>query len=117
MSYIAYCSSYHLGNQVNVTASGVGSGTVEGFISRDKVCNWTTNVPNSWFCVDLGPNRSVLPTHYTLGYASGGNSCVPRHWVLQASNTVFSNVIERLTFCRGMNQAGKLFVYTKMIQR
>jgi len=78
---------YHLGNQVNVDASGVGTGSAEGFISRDKVCNWTTNEANSWYSIDLGVNRSVLPTHYTLGYASGGNSCVPRNWKLQASNS------------------------------
>jgi len=79
---------YHLGQQVGVTASSIGTGTARGFISRDKTCNWTMNIPNSWFSVDLGTNKFVWPTHYSVGYASGGNLCVPRNWKLQATNNI-----------------------------
>lgn len=27
---------------------------------------WTDDVPSSWYCVDLGASRSLLPTYYTL---------------------------------------------------
>src|SRR5687768_3254423 len=40
------------------------------------------------FAIDFGENRSIVPTHYSLRYASGGNFCCPRNWLLQGSNNM-----------------------------
>ncbi len=49
------------------------SGCVEGCIQMHskrglRPTNWTelSKMPNAWVAVDLGPDRSFFPTHYTL---------------------------------------------------
>jgi len=71
-----------------VSASGVGAGEATDFINRDKVRCWTQNTQYSWYCVDFGENRWIIPTYYTLGYGSSGSACCPRYWVLQATKTL-----------------------------
>lgn len=44
------------------------------------------------FCVDLGENRAVIPSHYTLRYGSSGAACCPRNWLLQGSNYLPNDV-------------------------
>jgi len=55
---------------IKVTSSSNAKGKPEDFITREKVFCWTKNEPHSWFCVDLGPNKVMYVTHYTLGYGS-----------------------------------------------
>jgi len=74
-------------SNIKVTASSIGKGSLQDFVSTEKVFCWTNNEPNSWFCVDLGPGNALCPTHYTLGYGSSGNACCPRNWLLQGSNS------------------------------
>ena len=38
------------------------------------------------FGVDIGEGRAVVPSNYTLRYASSGNFCCPRNWLLQGTN-------------------------------
>lgn len=84
---------------VKVYSSSIGQGkNPNEFISKENHHNWTQNERYAWsvyevsfltsirFAVDLGKDRSVCPTHYTLKYGSGGNLCCPRNWALQASN-------------------------------
>jgi len=56
------------------------------FIESGEIACWTQNKPNSWFGVDLGANRSFVPSYYAFRYASQGNQCFPRNWILQAAN-------------------------------
>lgn len=71
---------------LSVTSSTISVGTPIDFINPEQVRCWTQNIPYSWFCVDLGPNRKAIPNHYKLGYASPGSACCPRNWLLQGSN-------------------------------
>jgi hypothetical protein len=50
------------------------------------------------FCVDLGENRAVIPSHYTLRYGSSGAACCPRNWLLQGSNYLPNDVSTFLSF-------------------
>jgi len=75
---------------IRVSSSGCAIGEPNDFINREKTRCWTTNAPNSWYCLDVGEDRRVLPSHYTLGYASSGNSCCPRNWILQASKQIIT---------------------------
>jgi len=73
---------------VFVSSSSVSVGEVVDFIGRDKLRCWTQNIPYSWYCVDFGPDRLITPTHYSFGYGSSGNACLPRFWILQASKKI-----------------------------
>jgi len=72
--------------KVVVTSSGMSMGEPDLFISRGNDQCWTQNKPFSWFCVDLGEDVQLIPTQYSMGYASSGSACSPRNWVLQGSN-------------------------------
>ena len=56
----------HLLGQVEAFASSIGSGSVEVFVGRNTVNCRTLDEPLSFFGVDLGPDRRLLPTLYTL---------------------------------------------------
>jgi len=87
---------YHLngGNQkddksgIVVSSSSVAVGEVVDFINRNKARCWTQNQPYSWYQVDLGSERKVIPTHYTMGYGSPGTGCYPLFWLFQGSNSI-----------------------------
>ena len=49
--------------------------------SDDGACN-TESTPNSWMSVDLGAERTVVPTHYCLRNDDGGGYAA-RNWVLE----------------------------------
>eukprot|EP01119_Soliformovum_irregulare_P019335 TRINITY_DN6094_c0_g1_i2.p1 TRINITY_DN6094_c0_g1~~TRINITY_DN6094_c0_g1_i2.p1 ORF type:complete len:622 (-),score=158.41 TRINITY_DN6094_c0_g1_i2:54-1856(-) len=70
---------------LTVTTSGNAVGTALDFLSRAQNRCWTLNGQRAWFCVDLGESRKLVPSFYTLGYASSGNACCPRNWILQAA--------------------------------
>jgi len=70
---------------ITVTASGVGAGQVTDFINREKIRCWTLNVPFSWFCIDFGESKRVIPSWFTLGYGSSGSACCPRFWIVQGA--------------------------------
>jgi len=67
------------------TASSVAVGEACDFINREKTRCWTQNLPYSWFCVDFGQDRSIIPSHYTVGYGSSGSACLPRFWIFQGA--------------------------------
>jgi len=71
---------------VTVNSSGMDVGTPMHVISREQVKCWSQNRLYSWYCIDLGSRNALIPTNYTLGYASNGDACFPRNWILQASN-------------------------------
>ena len=56
----------HIAGQVQAFASSIGSGSVEVFTGRSAVNCRTLDEEMSFFGVDLGVNRKLLPTLYTL---------------------------------------------------
>lgn len=74
-----------LSKEVTVTASSIEKGNLAQLVSRNPGELWTKDVPSSWFCVDLGANRSVIPSHYELRHGRRFKSDCPRTWDLQGS--------------------------------
>ena len=71
-----------------VTASSTAKGVARDFVKRGEVFAWTQNVPFSWYMVDFGNKRRVVPNYYSLRYASSGAACCPRNWLLQGANEI-----------------------------
>ena len=61
----------HLINRVKVTASSIEVGKEWEILNATPSELWTKDVPASWFTIDFGPNRAVIPTDYSLRH--GGN--------------------------------------------
>jgi hypothetical protein len=53
---------------------------------------WTKDVPASWFMIDLGPGRSVVPTFYTLRHGGNYRADSLRNWDFQVMQ-LFVNVM------------------------
>ena len=78
----------HTAGDVVVSWSGVGGGSVDHFVQHrhaSPVASYTNNVVNSWMQVDLGPDRSLRPTHYCLRH-DATNGHAPMNWRLEGSN-------------------------------
>ena len=77
----------HSVGQVQAFASSIGHGCqVENFVGRDvKNCR-TEDEPYSFFGVDLGMERRLVPTHYTIRNRKS-NTHVLRNWYLEGSAT------------------------------
>jgi len=56
----------HDKGRLRVTSSGLASGHEALLVARKRQPCWTRDVPDSWICLDLGRNRALSPTHYTL---------------------------------------------------
>ena len=44
----------------------LAKGAEDLLVARKRQPCWTKNEPNAWICLDLGRNRRLSPTHYTL---------------------------------------------------
>ena len=78
----------HTAGDVVVSWSSVGEGSVDHFVQHrhaSPVASYTNNVVNSWMQVDLGPDRSLRPTHYCLRH-DATNGHAPMNWRLEGSN-------------------------------
>ena len=88
-------------NMVKAFASSISKGQVSDFVGRNLVNLRTENEENSFFGVDLGKNRTLVPTAYSLRNRNS-SSHVMLCWNLEASNDkinfeildtrIFSNV-------------------------
>ena len=88
-------------NMVKAFASSISKGQVSDFVGRNLVNLRTENEENSFFGVDLGKNRNLVPTAYSLRNRNS-SSHVMLCWNLEASNDkinfeildtrIFSNV-------------------------
>ena len=88
-------------NMVKAFASSITKGQVSDFVGRNLVNLRTENEENSFFGVDLGKNRTLVPTAYSLRNRNS-SSHVMLCWNLEASNDkinfeildtrIFSNV-------------------------
>ena len=72
-------------NMVKAFASSVSKGDVSDFVGRNLVNLRTENEENSFFGVDLGNNRTLVPTAYSLRNRNS-SSHVMLCWNLEASN-------------------------------
>ena len=88
-------------NMVKAFSSSISKGQVSDFVGRNLVNLRTENEENSFFGVDLGKNRTLVPTAYSLRNRNS-SSHVMLCWNLEASNDkinfeildtrIFSNV-------------------------
>lgn len=81
-------SSYknpHLIQQTKAFCSSLGKGNVCDLIGRDLVNLRTLNEPYSFFGVDLGEDRFLIPSAYTIKNRNS-SSHVIFNWVLEGSN-------------------------------
>ncbi|KAH3763437.1 E3 ubiquitin-protein ligase Ufd4 [Pelomyxa schiedti] len=70
---------------VKVTASSLERGQPRDLVEKLATQLWTKDVPASWFCLDLGPSRSVLLSKYTLRHGMKFKADSLRTWDLQGS--------------------------------
>jgi hypothetical protein len=83
----AYSNPYQIGAvEINASSLGQGSGDLSLFVSYFPVFNescYTDNTPQSWMGVDIGPNRLIRPTAYSLRHDAQSGRGVLRNWVFQ----------------------------------
>ncbi len=75
----------HLIQQAKAFYTSLGKGNISDFIGRDLVNLRTLNEPFSFFGVDLGEDRYLIPTAYTIKNRNS-SSHVMFNWVLEGSN-------------------------------
>ena len=75
----------HVLGQLQAFASSVGFGTVQDLVGRKCVNLRTLNEPFSFFGVDLGEGRKLLPTCYTL-MNRNSSTHVLMNWHFEGSN-------------------------------
>ena len=74
-----------INGDVKITASSVDKGDPSQLLAPEPSELWTADVPASWICIDLGEERSMVPTHYTLRHGGNYKGDSLRHWDLQGS--------------------------------
>ena len=72
-----------------VTASSIAKGETKDLLSQTPSELWTDDVPASWFCIDLGDNRTILTTHYTLRHGGNYKGDCLRTWDFQVLFLLF----------------------------
>ena len=75
----------HSIGQVQAFASSLGFGTIHELVGRKCVNLRTLNEPFSFFGVDLGEGRKILPTSYTI-MNRNSNTHVLMNWHFEGSN-------------------------------
>eukprot|EP01112_Ceratiomyxa_fruticulosa_P011781 TRINITY_DN3229_c1_g1_i1.p1 TRINITY_DN3229_c1_g1~~TRINITY_DN3229_c1_g1_i1.p1 ORF type:complete len:503 (-),score=104.54 TRINITY_DN3229_c1_g1_i1:213-1721(-) len=86
---------------IKVTASSIEKGSPSDIVEIKPSECWTRDVPSSWFAIDLGRNRTLIPTHYTLRHGGNNSKDCLRNWCLQTSD----DGIEWDTLSRHTSQA------------
>lgn len=75
----------HSTAHVQAFASSIGAGKIEDFCGRTVSNCRTHNEPYSYFGIDLGKDRSLLPSVYTIRNRNS-TTHVMMNWVFEASN-------------------------------
>jgi hypothetical protein len=75
----------HHTKRITVMASSIEKGDPTELVGIVPTELWTKDVPASWFCIDLGRNRSVVPTYYTLRHGGNYKADSLRTWDFQGS--------------------------------
>jgi hypothetical protein len=63
--------------------SSIEKGNPIDLVGRKSKELWTKDVPSSWFAIDLGPNRTVVPSYYSLQHGGSYKSDCLRNWDFQ----------------------------------
>jgi hypothetical protein len=69
--------------RVRVTSSGMAQGSEALLVARKRQPCWTAGAPDAWICLDLGRNRALKPTHYTLCNGSPDPGMDLTAWALE----------------------------------
>jgi len=75
----------HASNVVQAFASSIGAGSIEDIVGRIATNCRTHNEPYSFFGIDLGDGRKILPTCYTIRNRNSSTHCM-LNWHMEASN-------------------------------
>eukprot|EP01112_Ceratiomyxa_fruticulosa_P017491 TRINITY_DN545_c0_g1_i1.p1 TRINITY_DN545_c0_g1~~TRINITY_DN545_c0_g1_i1.p1 ORF type:complete len:536 (-),score=85.54 TRINITY_DN545_c0_g1_i1:62-1669(-) len=75
----------HIAGRAKVTASSIEKGLPSELLALQPTELWSKDVPASWFTIDLGPDRAVIPTCYTLRHGMSFKADSLRTWDLQGS--------------------------------
>lgn len=78
-------SNPHLIQQVKAFFSSLGKGNIYQFVGRELINLRTLNEPYSFFGVDLGEDRYLIPSAYTIRNRNS-SSHVMLNWSLEGSN-------------------------------
>jgi hypothetical protein len=83
-------------------ASSVGAGRVEDFVGRIATNCRSANEPMSYFGVDLGAERKMLPTCYTFRNRNSSTH-VMLNWHFEASNDKVNwTLLDRRVYMTGL---------------
>jgi len=74
-----------LAGRVEVQASSIEKGQPHELVSREPSELWSKDIPASWFSIDLGKNRKVVPSYYTIRHGGNYRADSLRTWDLQGS--------------------------------
>jgi len=95
--------------QVQAFASSVGCGLVENFVGRSATNLRTQNEPFSFFGVDLGRDRQLLPTVYTLRNRNSSTH-VMLNWHFEGSNDKVNwTLLDRRIYLTNQPEQDQLF--------
>ena len=90
-------------NMVRAFSSSISKGQISDFVGRNLVNLRTENEENSFFGVDLGENRTLVPTVYSLRNRNS-SSHVMLCWNLEASNDKINfEILDTRIFCNSNN--------------
>ena len=96
----------HSINQVQAFASSIGFGSVQDFVGRKCVNLRTLNEPFSFFGVDMGEGRKLLPTCYTI-MNRNSSSHVLMNWHLEGSNDKLNwTILDRRVYMPDQLESG-----------
>ena len=73
--------------KVACTRSSDGAGSASLICSRETIDNKTLNQPRQFYMIDMGEDRKVLLTHYTIKGNCYTSAEQPRSWWLQGAVT------------------------------
>jgi ankyrin repeat protein len=75
----------HESGRVRVTVSSIEKGAPHELVGATPTELWTKDVPASWFCVDVGSQRRVGPTFYSVRHGGNYRADSLRTWDFQGS--------------------------------
>jgi len=88
----------HITKQAKAFYSSLGKGNISNFIGRELENLRTLNEPYSFFGVDIGEERYLIPSAYTIKNRNS-SSHVMFNWVLEGSNdSITYEILDSRTF-------------------
>jgi len=72
--------------EIKITGSSIEKGQLEFICELEPQECWSADVPSSWFTIDMGKDRAVKPTRYTLRHGGASRQDSLRDWALKGSD-------------------------------